>query len=39
MGNIWETNLKRTYTADFEIYGKDAKNPKDAEVDIYVGIK
>lgn len=36
--NIWETNLNRLYTTDFEIYGDDAKNPKDAEVDIYVSI-
>ncbi len=35
---IWETDLKRTYTTDFEVYGEDALNPKDAEVDIFVAI-
>ncbi len=36
--NIWETNLKRSYITDFEFYGEEAQNPKDAEVEIYVGI-
>ncbi|MEP3208058.1 MAG: GyrI-like domain-containing protein [Maribacter sp.] len=36
---IWNTDLDRLYTADFEIYGKKAKNPSDAEVDIFVAIK
>ncbi len=35
---IWNTNLDRKYTTDFEVYGAEAKNPKDAEVDIYVAI-
>jgi predicted transcriptional regulator YdeE len=36
---IWETDLDRTYIADFEVYGAKAMNPADAEVDIYIGIK
>ncbi len=36
---IWNTDLDRLYTADFEIYGEKAQNPKDAEVEIFVGIK
>ncbi len=36
---IWNTDLGRAYTADFEVYGEKAQNPADAEVDIYVGIK
>lgn len=36
---IWNTDLDRAYTADFEVYGEKAQNPADAEVDIYVGIK
>ena len=36
---IWNTDLDRLYTADFEIYGDKAKNPSDAEVDIFVAIK
>jgi len=36
---IWNSDLERTYTADFEIYGEKAQNPENAEVDIYVAIK
>ncbi len=36
---IWEQNLDRVYTADFEIYGEKAKNPADAEVEVLVAIK
>jgi len=35
---IWNTNLDRTYTADFEVYGEKAQNSTDAEVAIYVAI-
>ena len=37
--DIWNTDLNRLYTADFEVYGEKAKNPTDAEVDIFVAIK
>ncbi|MCH7408946.1 DeoR family transcriptional regulator [Belliella sp. DSM 111904] len=30
---IWEMNLDRAYTADFEAFGEKAQNPSDAEVD------
>lgn len=33
---IWNTNLNRSYTADFEVYGKKTENPKDAEVNIFI---
>ncbi len=36
---IWNTDLEREYTADFEVYGEKAQNPTDAEVDIFVAIK
>ena len=36
---IWNSDLDRTYTADFEVYGEKAQNPTDAEVDIFVSIK
>jgi len=36
---IWSSDLQRTYTADFEIYGEKAKNPENAEVDIFIAIK
>lgn len=36
---IWNTNLDRLYTADFEVYGVRAQNPSDAEVNIFVAIR
>ncbi|WP_137905551.1 GyrI-like domain-containing protein [Chryseobacterium sp. 2VB] len=36
---IWEMNLNRTFTADFEVYGEKAQNPSDAEVDIFIAVK
>ncbi len=36
---IWDSELERKYTADFEIYGEKAANPSDAEVDIFVAIQ
>ncbi len=35
---IWNTDLERVYTSDFEIYGEKAQNPIDAEVEILVAI-
>ena len=42
--SIWQMDEetlkgKRNYIADFEIFDERCKNPKDAEVDIFVGIK
>lgn len=36
---IWNTEIPRAYTADFEVYGERAQNPDDAEVDIYLAIR
>ena len=36
---IWNSNLNRTFTADFELYGEKAQNPENAEVDIFIAIK
>ncbi len=36
---IWELDLDRAYTADFEVFGKKSQNPNDAEVDFYVALK
>lgn len=33
---IWNIDLDRTYSADFEIYGEKAQNPADAEVEIFI---
>lgn len=35
---IWNQDLDRTYTADFEVYGDKAQDPTDAEVEIFVAI-
>ncbi len=36
---IWNSDLKRKYTADFEVYGEKAQNPTNAEVEIFVATK
>jgi len=36
---IWNSDLNRKYSADFEVYGEKAQNPTDAEVEIFVAIK
>lgn len=35
---IFDMNLDRSFQADFEVFGKKAQNPSDAEVDFYVGV-
>lgn len=35
---IWNANLPRTFTADFEVYGKKAENFEDAEVELFIAI-
>ena len=37
--SIWNSDLKRAYTTDFEVYGEKSQNPENAEVEIFVGIK
>ncbi|BDS12675.1 GyrI-like domain-containing protein [Aureispira anguillae] len=36
---IWETNINRKFTADFEVYDAKAQNRTDAVVDIFVAVK
>ncbi len=36
---IWNMDLRRIFTADFEVYGEKAQNPSDAEVDIFIAVK
>lgn len=36
---IWQSDLPRAYTADFEMYGEKAQNPEDAEVDILIAVQ
>lgn len=36
---IWNSELERTFTADFELYDERSLNPENAEVDIFVAVK
>ena len=36
---IWQSNLDRTYLADFEIYGEKSIDMDNAEVDIFISVK
>lgn len=36
---IWEMDLDRTYTTDFEVFGEKAQNPAEAEIDFLIAIK
>jgi predicted transcriptional regulator YdeE len=38
---IWneEKKLGRKYTTDFEVYGRKARDPENAEIDIFIAIK
>lgn len=36
---IWDVDLDRAYTTDFEAFGEKARNPNDAEVDFYLAVK
>ncbi len=36
---IWNLDLDRAYTADFEVFGEKANNPSNVEVDFYIAIK
>lgn len=36
---IWEMDLDRAFTADFEAFGEKAQNPADAEIDFYVALR
>lgn len=36
---IWNSDISRAYSADFEVYTEKAHNPLDAEVEIFVAVK
>lgn len=36
---IWDMNLDRAFTADFEVFGEKAQNPNDAEIDFLIALK
>lgn len=33
---IWNANIPRAFTADFEVYGEKAQNSENAEVDLFI---
>ena len=35
---IWESDINRAYSYDFEVYGEKSKDWNDAEVDVYISI-
>ncbi len=35
---IWQSNINRSYIADFDVYGEKSKDPQNAEVDIYLSV-
>lgn len=35
---VWDMNLERKYSVDFETYGEKAQNPHSAEVDIFIAV-
>ena len=36
---IWNSDLDRSFTADFEVYGEKTENPEKAEVAIYIALQ
>lgn len=36
---IHELDLNRVYSADFEVFGKKAQNPTDAEIDFFIAVE
>lgn len=36
---IWEMDLERLFTVDFEVFGEKAQNPLDAEIDFLIAVK
>ncbi len=37
--NIWNMDLDRAYTVDFEVFGNKAQDPTQTEVDIFIAVK
>ncbi len=36
---IWQSDLNRAYTSDYEVYGPKAQDRANAEVDIFIAVK
>ncbi|WP_299157458.1 GyrI-like domain-containing protein [uncultured Tenacibaculum sp.] len=35
---IWNSDINRTYTSDFEVYGSKAQNPTNGEAEIFIAV-
>ena len=38
-GKIWNSEIERSYVADFEVYGEKSLNMTDSEVEIFISVK
>ena len=36
---IWNSDIDRTYTSDFEVYGSKAQDPTNGEAEIFIAVK
>jgi predicted transcriptional regulator YdeE len=36
---IWSSDLRRSYTSDFEVYGAKAQDPQNPEIDIFIAVR
>ena len=36
---IWEMDLDRVFTGDYEVFGEKAQNPTDPEIDFLIAVK
>lgn len=37
--HIWQSDIDRRYSADFDVYGEEAKDPKNARITTFLSIK
>ncbi|MBD8388344.1 GyrI-like domain-containing protein [Dysgonomonas sp. BGC7] len=37
--HIWQSNIDRRYLADFDVYGAESKDPKNAKITTFLSIK
>ena len=37
--HIWQSNIDRRYLADFDVYGEEARDPKNAKITTYLSVK
>jgi len=37
--HIWQSNIDRRYAADFDVYGDDARDPKNAKITTFLSVR